>query len=200
MRRHIAAADSASPITVLPKVLDMPLREVHHQASLLGQPYPGPRARVPQLQAHRRHLKRAIQRCRRGRRSGVVGRLLRLFFLLLYGVQIDPHFIQKPKEAKSPGTEGETKQERSQIQGMRGQWAQKGAEMGMDGSRVAGGRFTSAATARETFYLIQALLSVGVVSLSLSVLHQMTRRKSSSAFPPVAVSTIARCHPCCRSQ
>ncbi|RZS15756.1 hypothetical protein BHM03_00047643 [Ensete ventricosum] len=52
MRRHIAAVDSASPITVLPKVLDMPLREVHHQASLLGQPYPGPRARVPQLQAH----------------------------------------------------------------------------------------------------------------------------------------------------
>lgn len=33
------------------------------------------------------------------------------------------------------------------------------------------------------------------LSLSLSVLHQMTRRKSSFAFPPVAVPTIARCLP-----
>ncbi|RWW27084.1 hypothetical protein GW17_00008494 [Ensete ventricosum] len=95
MGRHIAGRDKATAAAGRSKLLEVPLREVDHQASLPRQPYLPPGTGVPQL-----HTQRPPSTTTSGHSH------LPLYFLLLLlfldRVQIDPHDLFRPK---APGGE-----------------------------------------------------------------------------------------------
>ncbi|RRT76387.1 hypothetical protein B296_00027520 [Ensete ventricosum] len=102
MGRNIAGREPVTVAAGPSELLDVPLREVNHQARLPGQPYLWPGAGVPKLQADRLPTTTL-------RRSHLPLRLLRLF---VDGVQIDPHDLpnQTPQgtiDARSERREAE---------------------------------------------------------------------------------------------